>query len=218
MDIITKTTKDRIISGITGSTTKTGLIPSYSTNCLLCDSCLKRQADPDPLNVCRYCYSKKILKLRPTLYEKTKRNTDLACGQAWTAADIPILTGRFFRLESFGEIQNTQQVQNYFLLAAKNPATVINLFTKNADIVKATDIKKPDNLRVVYSVQQINKELTPDELSAIINEYPFIDSVFRVVTKGRINKEKNTCGGFCPSCMKCFKAGPLQVITEGLRK
>lgn len=218
MIYVKKSLKDLITAGITEKTTKTGTINSYSTNCFLCETCNARAAVDEPLNICRYCYARKLLNLRHTLYAKTARNNEIATGRAWTAADIPIIFARFFRLESFGEIQNETQVKNYFLLAKQNAGTIFNLFTKNADIIKNADLKKPENMRIVYSLQEINAGITPEKLEGIKKEFPFINSVFRVVTPEKLEGIKNQCGGFCPDCMKCFKAGPLQVITEGLRK
>lgn len=184
-------------------------IPSISTSALVNPFCTARRACNN--TVCKNCYACKYLKLRKTLREKTERNTDFYTSVVLSDNDIPTINAAVFRFESFGEIYNTVQLQNYFNIAWNNEHCTFSLWTKNHDLVidYCSKHTRPANLNIIFSSRYTN-----------ISDYNYLsekygldftdncDAVFTVYDK-QFAAENNIpihCGGNrCIDCMRCYK-------------
>jgi len=189
---------------------------SLSTSPLKNEFCMNRCKNAD--TICAHCFSMNLQSMRKELKEKLIRNTDLLCGSIIPVQDMPLLNVRYFRLESFGDLQNTIQVQNYVNLCKRNPHTTFALWTKNPFIIRNAmrdGLKKPSNLIVIYSSPMTNKQVDIDRMKAA---FPFIDKVFTVYDKEHSANVEINCGArHCMSCLKCYKKRTTSVINEQLK-
>lgn len=198
-----------------GSGKMTGIY-SISTAVFLNPQCKKNAATPG--SICAHCYASRYAGMRPDLARKLEINTELYTRAIIPADLLPFINAAVIRLESFGDLNNSIQVLNYFEICRKNSHARIALWTKNPRFIDQLiniGYVKPENLSIVYSALFLN---TPDsDVLPILNKYAFIDYVFIVYTPEYI-KENNiaiNCGGrHCLSCLNCYKAGNVRIIRE----
>lgn len=179
-------------------------IPSISTSCLCNPHCMARSQDPEL--ICYNCYAMGYCDYRKSLREKLKTNTIFYTTYDIPKTAVPLINTLYFRFESFGDLVNETQVKNYFTIARVNKNVNCALWTKNPWIIKKAienGAKKPSNLKIIYSIPEINKVITIETYNAIKKEYPFIDAIFTVHDKKSINENgiNINCGG--KSCMEC---------------
>ena len=172
---------------------------SLSTSCLFNPFCKKRRRDQS--TVCSQCYAVAHLNFRANNQPKYKNNIKLWCTEKIPYAALPDLNNILFRFESFGDLLNTTQAENYMRLAEKNSLVSCALWTKNdfilADLFSRR--KKPDNLKIVKSALRVN---VPEKKT-----YAFVDKIFNVFSGkyAAANNVKITCGGrSCIECGKCY--------------
>ena len=111
----------------------------------------------------------------------------------------------YFRFESFGDLNNVEQVINYFNICKKNQHINFALWTKNYNFIAVAinkyGYKKPANLQIIGSVAKINP--SENEKAELLTRYDFINKTFSVYdsdTKANIN-----CGGKkCIECGFCY--------------
>lgn len=169
------------------------------------------------VGICKYCYSVTYQKLRKALREKLKRNTEVLTTRILADEELPILNVSLFRFEAFGDLVNEIQVQNYFNLCRKNPQTKFALWTKNPWIIqKVLDqgIKKPKNLKIIFSLIALNSPVTFKEAQ---KKWSFIDKIFTVYEKPFIkeNGVKINCGTRkCIECRVCYENNRVREIKE----
>lgn len=197
---------------ITQHSGKLYLIRSINTSVKLNPYCVARQNIVG--SICDKCYADTYATLRPTLREALERNTELLTQHILTDAEIPVLNDRYFRFESFGDLQNETQLTNYFNIARANAKTTFALWTKNPFIVKRTlrTQSKPDNIIIIYSSPMINRKVS----DSIFKAYPFIDKVFTVYDKAHatgINCGKRKC----IECKLCYTKNSATHINELLK-
>lgn len=189
-------------------------IPSISTSALnneFCTSCTGCGL------AAKHCYAKKYLRLRPTLAEKCARNTEFYTTVNLTDDDVPTINASIFRFESFGELQNVQQLKNYCTIAEKNEHCRFVLWTKRTDILQAFDRAHnylPDNFSIVLSSPVVNESYDVYELTDmwLIN---MVSAVFTVYTKEYAEKHniKINCGGNkCLECGRCYSLDHSKII------
>ena len=149
-----------------------------------------------------------------------ERNTEILTKDLIPVDKWPALNARFFRFESFGDIQNGIQVENYFNFCLANPKTSFAIWTKNPgliDKVIKAGREKPKNLIIIYSSPYIDKPVNTDKY---IKCYPFIDKVFTVYSKEYI-KENNidiNCGArSCLECGRCYSKRTGKEVREQLK-
>ena len=179
-------------------------IPSISTSCLENLYCIARSKNPE--NICYFCYAMGYCGFRESLREKLDVNTIFYTEYDIPEKSVPLLNAMHFRFESFGDLNNVQQVKNYFCIAKVNKAVNVGLWTKNPFIIaQALDngVKKPANVKIIYSIPEINKVITIETYNAIKKEYPFIDAIFTVHDQKSIDENgiNINCGG--KSCREC---------------
>lgn len=212
---ITQDKKLFIADSISTHSGKMAGIPSISTSALENTICSARRQDNN--TVCSHCYACQHLNYRKALKDKCKRNHDFFTTQLITAQDVPKINASSFRFESFGELQNVTQLQNYVTIANANVNTVFTLWTKNMDIVKTYAESNicdwHDNFKIIASSRLLNIS----DYSYYCDEYySLFDAVFTVYTK-EYAKEHNidiNCIGGTGACLECGRCYDWSLNTD----
>lgn len=186
--------------------------------------CLARRNNC-PNAICIYCYANSLTNQRQGLKNKLIRLHMILTTIELAAADIPAIDSNiwpFFRFESFGDINNVIQVNNYNLIASVNADINFTLWTKNPGIIQAAinnGMTISDNLIIGLSSLYLN---TPEIKKA--KKYSFIRFLFTVYNDNYIREHniKINCGAkHCLSCGICYdylhrtkNAGGLYIINE----
>ena len=203
---------DAKMEGIISASTHVGSNQYCIARCNNCDNA-----------ICKYCYANSLTKQREGLRNKLIRMHAIYTMVELTADDIPVLDSTvypYFRFESFGDLNNTIQINNYNLFAAVNPGVNFTLWTKNPGIIQhAIDngMVKADNLVIGLSSLYLN---TPEIEKA--QKYSFIRFLFTVYDDEYIKEHdiKINCGAkHCITCGICYKylhefKHGLQLINE----
>lgn len=182
-------------------------INSLSTCCLDNLYCLERMKNND--SICRHCYSATQQKTQLALQDRCIINgiilkNIVIPAKYWKKYVNPADMSKYFRIESFGDVQNKNQALNYIELVKAFPRVHFAAWTKNTGIwyFAFMQSEKPINLSFVVSSNQVNK---PELYHAKNNS--FVDHVFTVYDKAYIaeNNVAINCGG--RACMECIKRG-----------
>ena len=198
--------------------TKMENLKSISTSCQMCKRCKARAEIKG--TICSHCYADTYLKLRPTLRKALERNTELLTERQLEETEIPKIYDLYFRFESFGDLHNEVQFENYLSIVKANSETTFTIWTKNPDIMhnvfKGNANAKPKNLIIVFS------GLWTDKANTIPKEYEyFIDKVFNVWTSETIANENGkavNCGKrHCMDCRLCYTHNEVKEINELLK-
>lgn len=203
-------------NSISKGTGKMAGVNSISTSVLLNKRCAKNAAIPG--SICAHCYAMRYAGFRPALRRKLEMNALLYARYVVPVEWLPVINDLIFRFESFGDLNNAIQVENYFNIARKNSAVTFAQWTKNPDyIAQAIDngAAKPENVIVVYS--SILKNVCNKD---IITRYPFIDKVFTVYSPAYIeaNNIDINCGArSCLGCQRCYRKDTEIFISEKLK-
>lgn len=173
-------------------------IGSISTWCGSNPNCVARAKNPD--SICSKCYARRM-SYRHSLIDRLKNNTEVLSSEVLKEDDLPFINSSYFRFESFGDLINKTHLINYMNICQKNPQCTFALWTKNFWIVDDVleEYEKPENLLIVASSGQMNKEL--DRVPA------WADSVFTVYDKdfSKENEVEINCGSrSCLICRKCY--------------
>ena len=192
-------------NSITTHSGKMSGIPSINTSALCNSICEQRRKDSD--TVCANCYACNYLSYRKTLREKCERNHVFYTTKALSKEDIPTINNKYFRFESFGELENVQQLANYNEIAWYNSDTLFTLWTKNMHIVREFLAVEciADNLHIIASSRFVNvsdMEYYKKNYSGMFN------AVFTVYTKEYASKNNINinCGSKnCLDCLLCYR-------------
>ena len=212
---------DRILHICFNHTAKMAGMYSLSTACTLNKYCLERAKNKK--SICSKCFAANMFKnpwYKWTL-KRCEHNTRVLTTSILDTEVFPLVNAFAFRLESFGDIQNTTQVVNYFNFCRVNPRTTFALWTKNPFII-ANAIRagyaKPDNLIIIYSSPMID---IPVSLEKLQKTFPFVDKVFTVWsntdTAAKHNVKINCGARACMKCLKCYTKGGANEIAELLK-
>lgn len=202
----------------TGHTGKMSGVISISTSVALNTRCQARAKDPD--SICHFCFAAAMLEQYSDLGKKLARNTELLTTRELDPAEVPVINAEkwpMLRFESFGDLNNTTQVYNYFMIASVNHKCKAALWTKNPDIIAKAmaeyGIKKPSNLVIIYSSPKVN-ECAAD----ILEKYSFIDKVFTVYDPETAKGVKINCGARdCKKCGRCYTKRTGAMVREILK-
>jgi len=168
-------------------------------------------------SICSHCYSYNMNNMFPPLRRMLKNNLKRLTEREIPVEKMPILNVLYFRLESFGDIENETQLVNYFNLCHRNPAVNFTIWTKNLPVFKRvleSGHNKPKNLTIVSSSHFVNTVTNVDA-------YPFVDKVFTVYEKkfAERNGIKINCGGrSCMTCLRCYERGNAERFVNELLK
>lgn len=203
---------DAKMTGIISISTYVGNNKYCQARCNNCDNA-----------ICKYCYAASLTNQRYYLKMKLIRIMAILTNVELLKSDIPVLDHElfpFFRIESFGDIVNITQVNNYNLLALCNSKISFTWWTKNPGIIQNAinnGMTLSDNIVIGLSSLYLNK---PELCKA--QKYSFIRFLFTVYDDDYI-KEHNiviNCGAkHCVSCGICYKylhefRHGLQLINE----
>lgn len=212
---------DRVLNICYNHTGKMAGMYSLSTSCTLNKYCLERAKNPD--SICADCFAQSMFcnPWYKWALRRCEHNTKVLTESILDADDLPLINAHSFRFESFGDLQNTVQVINYFNICNLNPRVMFALWTKNPFII-ANAIRegyaKPDNLIIIYSSPIKNKAVSLEKIKAV---FPFIDKVFTVWStedKAAAAGVKINCGArACMKCLRCYTKGGDNVISELLK-
>lgn len=207
---------------------------SLSTACIVNPRCIAYSKNP--LFICNKCYAITTMEARGENFQGCFIDNFYLLNYFILPAEmLPFINARVFRLEAFGDIASENHFINYINLCNKNSHTQFSIWTKNPDIIEkvfAAGYKKPENLIIIISSPEMNKQLN-------INNYPYADKVFTVYTydyaaenditincavtpfkpaeikKSEI-KELNEARS-CINCMKCYSHNNTIYINELLK-
>lgn len=189
---------------------------SLSTSVVVNPHCIKRQANGN--SICAHCFAASMMKQYKQLNEVTTKNAEILTASILPASVLPLIPVRYFRFESFGDLINTNQVINYFNIAAKNPDTLCALWTKNPHII-AQALERgytiPANMQIVLSSPLVNKPIKS-------TKYTFVDKIFTVYDKEASKGVNINCGArSCLACGRCYRPNPegvkIQYVNELLK-
>lgn len=196
-------------------------LKSISTSCKDNAQCALNAAIPG--SICENCFSMSMHEMYgDNFYNKLHFNTLLYSVVVLPFEVLPeIRNVQYFRLESFGDLNNDIQVINYFNIVKKNAKNKVKfaLWTKNPRFIDQAikaGYKKPSNINIIYSSLFLN-----NGGAGIIKKYPFIDKVFTVYTLDYLLAHpeiKINCGSRdCFSCSRCYKKGGDVIVNELLK-
>ena len=159
------------------------------------------------------------MKMRHALKERLKGNFEILTTELLKDREIPVTNAQIFRFESFGDLYNATQLENYLIICERNPFTSFGLWTKNTwildEVFNKKKINKPSNLSIVVSSPLLNKQMEINR-----EQFWFVDHIFTVYDKGSI-KENNidiNCGAkSCLGCQICYHKNTEFYINEKLK-
>ena len=222
VDVITKSKFAINASPVYISDNMTGKMagfPSISTSVLLNKICQQRCKNVN--SICSHCFAVATVSRYSTLEKHLSNNTKVLTGKRLDIDQLPKLSFavNMCRLESFGDLNDVYQVENYFNLCRKNPHVHFALWTKNPHLIAMAIYggltEKPENLNIIYSSPIVNKPET-----TIFSRYDFIDKVFTVYDKTTIASEhiNINCGAkSCAGCGLCYFDKTVKTISEQLK-
>lgn len=200
-------------------------INSLSTSCLDNSFCCERMKDETC--ICSECYSGTQQKQQLALQDRNiingiiLRNIEIPV-KAWKKYYSRLDLSNFFRIESFGDVQNKLQAINYINFMTAFPRVHFGVWSKNTGIwyFAMQEKGKPQNMVYNVSSEKINKPNTHTEKT-----FGNVDHVFTVYDKKFI-KENNiaiTCGGreCMGDCIRkhkgCYFRGTEKNVNEELK-
>ena len=133
---------------------------------------------------------------------------------------LPLWNEKFFRIESFGDVENNTQARNYVRLCKAFPQTQFAVWTKNPRIWEiAFDTEgRPENLSFVVSSLYVNE--TWHSYDSIADE---VDHVFTVYDSETAKVVDINCGGRAclhdciKNCKGCYYRNTEMQIREQLK-
>jgi hypothetical protein len=208
------------MNGILWMTSHTGKmegIDSIGTSCADNPFCIKRRENGD--SICAHCYAATYMKMRPALKERLKGNFEILTTHILEGRELPVTNSHIFRFESFGDLYNETQLENYNNICLRNPFTQFGLWTKNTwildEVFNQKRIAKPNNMSIVVSSPLLNKQMELDR-----EKFWFVDHVFTVYDKKFIeaNNVCINCGAkSCLGCQLCYFKNTEFYINEKLK-
>lgn len=186
---------------------------SISTSCHDNKTCQARHATPG--TPCYHCYAWEQLENYLSQRIKLHLATHFYTTHRIKASQVPRLNIQIARYESFGEINNTLQLENYATIAEKNPVVIFTLWSKNLAMIDRFIAKhgKPTNWICVQSNEKVD-HFEPAK-------YWWIDKTFTVVTEENArenNLNVNCAASACNECRICYtKTADVVNVFELLR-
>ena len=216
---IIKRKLDNIIAVCIEHTGKMEGMFSISTSCELNKHCQARSKLKG--SICEKCFAFANFKMRPSMRARYRHNTELLTSSVLPFDVLPILNNLYFRFESFGDLNNSIQVKNYFNICYKNPRTTFALWTKNPFYIANAirdGYKKPENLIVLYSSPMIDANV---DTKTLLRVFPFIDKVFTVYSDEKTAAAHGrtiNCGTrVCLDCLRCYTHNNDTEVSELLK-
>lgn len=198
-----------------------------STTCMFNEFCKKMQAAGKDC-ICSGCYARNMAKSFGWMKPDKKTGGDkyyLSASKeiskrVYDDSEVPVLTINnvygVFRIESFGELINTNHAINLIKLIKKNPGVNFGWWTKRPELIaralKALNLSGSwlkENCNVIYSNPWKNstKDGKLIDVNKTVKRYDFIKGVFTVYTASYAIKNNVfiNCGGRkCIECLNCY--------------
>lgn len=198
-------------------------IQSISTSVVLNRNCQKNQKIRG--SICSKCFAEAMMGMYNALEAKVARNTKVLTERVLNVDELPDTSGQsIFRFESFGDLNNVNQLENYLNIAKKNPKTRFTLWTKQYELVcdyfLSHDV--PNNFTLILSSLMLNKKIDLTFMKKTGKFKPGQLKSFTVYDKEYIfghHKELNlNCGSrCCIRCRKCYDQNEIEEISEILK-
>lgn len=179
-------------------------------------------------SICSHCYAEAMMEQYSALEEKLKRNTAVLTSRVLDMEELPDTTGcDIFRFESFGDLNNKVQLENYLNIVKKNPSTRFTLWTKQYQMVfeffaARPEMEVPKNFTLILSSLMINKRISLDKMKSLgkfergqlkcftVYDFEYIREHFEEMD---IN-----CGSkYCMGCRLCYDRTEVEDISEVLK-
>lgn len=197
-------------------------IKSISTSCLDNSFCLFRMQDSS--SICRDCYAGTQQERQHGLQEHNLINgiilRNVLIPVMYFKA-LAIFGEKFIRIESFGDVQNDTQAENYCHIMQAFEDSTFAVWTKNIFTWLRVFVKYGKPANCVFIVSSCHKNVITtlrDDIKA------FVDHVFTVYTDEYIesNNVSINCGGrSCKDCIaqgkRCYFRGTEFYISEQLK-
>jgi len=151
-------------------------------------------------SICSKCYSRRAVTTYATCARKPWKENGRILSRVLTDVQLPVITDKYFRFQSHGELLNATHYINLLNIAKKNPETIFVLPTKRKKIVEKFGKQGAENVILSYSEPFINHFV--EELP------PHFDRRFSVFTKeySKENDIEINCGArLCMECLQCYK-------------
>jgi len=173
--------------------------------------------------ICSKCYADKSISLyKAALLPTLIYNTLLLKYIDIDADQIPYINSKYFRFESFSDLQSSKHFKNLLTICKKNKCCLFTLWSKcGYKLTKYMEAEKilklPNNLNIVFSEYYINKKTEINYLKqlqaclypqqAITGNYKNALKCFVVYDDEKKRKESNLyqCKNSCINCLKCYK-------------
>lgn len=205
-------------------------IKCITSACTVNDHCKSLHTN----GICKHCYAFRYLQLRQSV-RKCYENNSKVISNAMDVTYMPSFRhGDFVRLESFGDLININHIENYLLMAFKNPKTNFALFTKRRFMLENYfndfEVKKPKNLAIVSSAYTMDDDKNTELYASYVTNdnlgFKLVDTVFNVYTsddqmqkKDKLAMNKRECEKQCKHCLVCWenKIDDLTLVKEHLK-
>lgn len=192
---------------ITVGTGKMQGIVSINSSTLANPFCKKMSANPT--FICSKCYANRFESIYPALRRCLIKNSELLSTAILADEDIPTIFQDVCRIHSYGELINEVHYRNLCKIAEHNPHCLFVLWTKRLNLI---DIRRPSNLRVIYSNPRIDEPIDTTPFGA--------DGVFNVISANYALEHSITpnCRGSCRMCMQCYNRERMPGIIVEVEK
>lgn len=212
-----------MIEMTTNHTGKMEGINSISTSVVLNHFCQKQQAIEG--SICSHCFAEAMMKMYGALEEKLARNTAVLTASIIPEDELPTTTGMdIFRFESFGDLNNEIQLENYLNIVKKNPATRFTLWTKRYQLVEkyfeTHDV--PDNFTLILSSLMVNKKIDLTFMKKSgkfrlgqLKSFTVYD--YDYISKNWASMDINCGSRYCRGCRLCYDRNSVEEISEVLK-
>lgn len=179
--------------------------------------------------VCAKCYAERSLSLYETTLKPTLiYNTLLLKYIDIDLSQIDYINDKYFRFESFSDLQSAKHLKNLLTVCKKNKKTLFTIWSKAGytlyKLMQTENIKKlPSNLNIVISEFYINKVgYTIDDLNGLQSVLNTNNNLKYFIVYNNDNMRLNSgfyqCQLKCIDCLKCYKKSKsIVTIAEKLR-
>jgi len=185
-------------------------IPSISTDKLMNGNCRAMMNSSDPNCICKYCYVDKVFSRYKDLEPALINNTNILTKRLLTKSELTEIRKYFsntsiVRFESFGDLNNEVQLQNYVAIARACVHTKFALFTKHFRIVMSyfkSGKRFPSNITLVLSSPFTDYELQKTFVESFKKYHGRV--ITFTVTKDKTHTGINCGKRKCVECRNCY--------------
>ena len=211
---------------ITNHSGKMDEIRSISTYKGFNETCKRLASNKD--SICSRCYVDNVIKRYKTKDDSfTKALIDnhyILMNRLLKKEEIirlNLFNDKYFRFESFGDLNNEIQLENYINIAKYYKTTQFALFTKHYNLIVKwfkSGKKMPKNINIILSEIYLNNPLC-EYVVNLVKSYHKNTISFVVYDKktADIQGVKINCQKKCKNCLNCYKPGKKFDVVEELK-